>query len=109
MQKSFYAALALMVSLTSAVSIKVLEGEEEGEEEGEAPTCRFVDTPWFSGWTNDIDGMLYEEESGCIEALTPPECRHVDTPWFSGWVNDVDEMMYDEESGCDDALTALGY
>ena len=105
MQKSFYAALALMVSLTSAVSIKVLEGEEEGE----APTCRFVDTPWFKGWTNDIDGMLYEEESGCIEALTPPECRHVDTPWFSGWVNDVDEMMYDMEEHCDRALTNMGH
>ena len=108
MQKSFYATLALMVSLTSAVSIKAeLEtgafSMDDGETEDSAPACRYVDTPWFSGWVNDLDDMLYDEESGCIDAL--PTCRHIDTIWFSGWVNDIDDMMYDEESGCIDALS----
>ena len=75
MQKLFYAALALMVTFTSAVSIKAgyeaLPWEEEVEmPETPQPTCRHVKSPWFEGWTNDVDNMLYDMEEHCDRALS---------------------------------------
>ena len=63
-----------MVSLTSAVSIEAgIQRRDlslEGDTGEPAPACRPIDTDWFSGWVNDIDGMFYYEKEGCDRALS---------------------------------------
>ena len=67
MQKSFYAALALILSLTSAVSIKEDWGWEPipAEQPQEpARTCTY-----YYGWVNG-DGFVYETKEHCEYALS---------------------------------------